>query len=75
MAHITKYAKVKFITEINVTDNPALLMVKFKTNAQTSDGRQLQSAGLATFELKNGKIIEYTEYNNPPQLAKVLKQE
>jgi ketosteroid isomerase-like protein len=59
-----EFAKTEYSTEINVTDDPTLLMVKVKGDHEKLDGNKEQNNYLATFKLKNGKIVEYMEYNN-----------
>ena len=61
---LNAFSDTKYSTEINVTDDPTLLMVKVKGDLEAHDGTKTKNNYMATFKLKNGKIIEYVEYNN-----------
>lgn len=58
------FDKIKFEKDVNIMDDPSNLMVKTKGTYHSTNGEEIQTNFLATFKLKNGKIIEYVEYNN-----------
>ncbi|HYG40441.1 MAG TPA: ketosteroid isomerase family protein [Cytophagales bacterium] len=61
------FAKVKYTTKIYESEDPSLVSVKVKGLLTSADGVKTQSNYMATFKLKNGKIVEYVEYDNLSQ--------
>lgn len=66
------FETVKYKKEVLVLDDAAQLMVKLKVDLETKEGQQISNNSLATFRLKNGKITEYVEYSNSPEIATSL---
>ena len=57
------FSKVKYTTEVNVMEDPTMVLVKVKSEFHTSNGMK-QNNAMATFKIKNGKIVEYLEYDS-----------
>ena len=66
------FGAMKFPKEIFTTSDPDFLFVKFRGEIEIKAGGRYENDYLGTFRLKDGKIIEYTEYFNPIVMAKAF---
>gem|GEM_PF-1199748 len=66
------FGKMKFPRTIYATENPDFFFVKFKGEIEIKAGGIYKNDYLGTFLLKNGKVIEYTEYFNQLIMAKAF---
>jgi ketosteroid isomerase-like protein len=64
-AYLDGFSKTDFQTEVIATEDPTLIMVKVRGDLEDASGAKKATSYLATFKLKDGKIVEYTEYSNP----------
>lgn len=66
------FGKMEFPRSIYATEDPDFFFVKFQGKIEIKAGGTYENDYLATFRLKDGKIIEYTEYFNPIVMAKAF---
>lgn len=69
----TNFGHMKFPRQIFATEDPNFFFVKFKGEIEIKAGGKYENDYLGTFKLENGKVIEYTEYFNPIEMAKAFK--
>lgn len=67
-----QFGVMKFPRQIYATDNPDFFFVKFKGHIEIKAGGVYENDYIASFLLKDGKIIEYTEYFNPIVMARAF---
>ena len=63
---------MKFPRKILATENPDFLFVQFKGEIEIKSGGKYENDYLGTFLLRDGKIIEYTEYFNQIVMARAF---
>jgi ketosteroid isomerase-like protein len=63
--YLDGFSKTDFQTEVIATEDPTLIMVKVKGDLEDTNGAKKETSYLATFKLKDGKIVEYIEYSSP----------
>jgi uncharacterized protein len=66
------FGKMKFPRTIYATEDPDFFFVKFTGEIKIKAGGTYKNDYLGTFKLKNGEIIEYTEYFNQIVMAKAF---
>lgn len=66
------FGKMTFPRNIYATEDPDFFFVEFKGEIEIKAGGKYENDYLGTFRLKNGKIIEYTEYFNQVTMAKAF---
>jgi uncharacterized protein len=66
------FGKMKFPRTIYATEDPDFFFVKFTGEIEIKAGGTYKNDYLGTFKLKNGEIIEYTEYFNQIVMAKAF---
>jgi ketosteroid isomerase-like protein len=64
------FTQIQYEKEVNVSEDPSKVMVKYTASLVSPDGGKLKSNALITFKLKDGKIVEFEEFNNPVALTK-----
>jgi ketosteroid isomerase-like protein len=64
-SYLDGFSKTDFQTEVIATEDPTLIMVKVKRDLEEVGGSKKETNYLATFKLKDGKIVEYVEYSAP----------
>jgi ketosteroid isomerase-like protein len=67
-----KFGQMKFPREIFATEDPNFFFVKFRGEIEIKLGGKYENDYLGTFKLKNGKVVEYTEYFNQVVMAKAF---
>lgn len=66
------FGQMRFPREIFATEDPNFFFVKFRGEIGIKAGGKYENDYLGTFKLKDGKIIEYTEYFNQLVMAKAF---
>jgi ketosteroid isomerase-like protein len=66
------FGQMKFPRTIYATEDPDFFFVQFRGEIEIKAGGKYENDYLGTFKLKNGKIIEYTEYFNQVVMAKAF---
>ena len=66
------FGKMMFPRKIYATEDPDFFFVQFRGEIEIKSGGKYENDYLGTFRLKNGKIIEYTEYFNQVVMAKAF---
>ena len=66
------FGQMKFPRQIFATEDPNFLFVKFTGEIEIKAGGKYENDYLGTFKLKNGKVIEYTEYFNQIVMSKAF---
>jgi ketosteroid isomerase-like protein len=66
------FGQMKFPRTIYATEDPDFFFVKFTGEIEIKTAGMYKNDYLGTFKLKNGKIIEYTEYFNQIVMAKAF---
>lgn len=66
------FGQMRFPRQIFATENPNFFFVKFKGEIEIKAGGKYENDYLGTFELENGRIIEYTEYFNQIVMARAF---
>jgi ketosteroid isomerase-like protein len=66
------FGQMKFPRQILATEDPDFFLVIFKGEIEIKAGGQYKNDYLGTFKLKNGKVIEYTEYFNQLVMARAF---
>ena len=66
------FGQMKFPRTIYATDDPDFIFVQFRGEIEIKAGGKYENDYLGTFRLKDGKIIEYTEYFNQVVMAKAF---
>ncbi|AYD48338.1 nuclear transport factor 2 family protein [Arachidicoccus soli] len=66
------FGEMRFPREIFATDDPCFFFVKFRGEIEIKTGGKYKNDYLGTFKMKEGKIIEYTEYFNQIVMAKAF---
>lgn len=66
------FGNMRFPRQIFATEDPNFFFVKFKGEIEVKAGGKYENDYIGTFRLKDGKIIEYTEYFNPIVMAKAF---
>jgi ketosteroid isomerase-like protein len=64
-SYLHGFSKTDYQTEVLATEDPTLIMVKVKGDLEEVGGAKKATSYLATFKLKDGKIVEYIEYSAP----------
>lgn len=63
-ASVDSFYKVRYSTKVNKSADPSVMTVRVKGLLQGADGAKTERNYMAIFKLKDGKILEYIEYNN-----------
>lgn len=63
------FSRMRFPRTILATEDPAFFVVKFKGDMDLRSRGKYENDYVGTFRLKNGKIVEYTEYFDPFVMA------
>ena len=66
------FGQMRFPRTIYATEDPDFFFVQFRGEIEIKAGGKYENDYLGTFKLKNGKIIEYTEYFNQVVMAKAF---
>ncbi|MDO3625159.1 nuclear transport factor 2 family protein [Mucilaginibacter sp. BT774] len=66
------FGKMLFPRKIYATEDPDFFFVQFRGEIEIKAGGKYENDYLGTFRLKNGKIIEYTEYFNQVVMARAF---
>jgi ketosteroid isomerase-like protein len=66
------FSKMTFPRKIYATEDPDFFFVQFRGEIEIIGGGNYENDYLGTFRLKDGKIIEYTEYFNQVVMAKAF---
>lgn len=66
------FGQMKFPRQIFATEDPDFFFVQFKGEIGIKAGGTYENDYIGTFKLKDGKIIEYTEYFNQVVMAKAF---
>jgi ketosteroid isomerase-like protein len=66
------FGQMRFPRTIYATEDPDFFFVQFRGEIAIKAGGKYENDYLGTFKLKNGKIIEYTEYFNQVVMAKAF---
>ena len=66
------FGAMKFPREIFTTQDPDLLFVKFRGEIEIKAGGKYENDYLGIFKMKDGRIIEYTEFFNPIVMARAF---
>jgi len=66
------FGQMRFPRTIYATEDPDFFFVQFRGEIEIKAGGKYENDYLGTFKLKNGKIIEYTEYFNQLVMAKAF---
>ena len=66
------FGKMVFPRKIYATEDPDFFFVQFRGEIEIKAGGKYGNDYLGTFRLKNGKIIEYTEYFNQVVMARAF---
>jgi len=66
------FGQMTFPRKIYATEDPDFFFVQFKGKIEIKAGGKYENDYLGTFRLKDGKIIEYTEYFNQVVMAKAF---
>ncbi|MBS1522857.1 MAG: nuclear transport factor 2 family protein [Bacteroidetes bacterium] len=66
------FGQMTFPRKIYATEDPDFFFVQFKGEIEIKAGGKYENDYLGTFRLKDGKIIEYTEYFNQVVMAKAF---
>jgi len=66
------FGKMAFPRKIYATEDPNFCFVQFRGEIEIKAGGKYENDYLGTFKLKDGKIIEYTEYFNQVVMAKAF---
>jgi len=66
------FGKMVFPRKIYATEDPDFFFVQFRGEIEIKTGGKYENDYLGTFRLKDGKIIEYTEYFNQVVMAKAF---
>jgi ketosteroid isomerase-like protein len=66
------FGQMKFPRTIYATDDPDFIFVQYRGEIAIKAGGKYENDYLGTFKLKDGKIIEYTEYFNQVVMAKAF---
>ncbi|HEY9002642.1 MAG TPA: nuclear transport factor 2 family protein [Mucilaginibacter sp.] len=66
------FGKMKFPRTIYATEDSDFFFVQFRGEIEIKAGGKYENDYLGTFRLKDGKIIEYTEYFNQVVMAKAF---
>ena len=66
------FGQMRFPRIIYATEDPDFFFVKFRGEIEIKAGGKYGNDYLGTFKLKDGKIIEYTEYFNQVVMAKAF---
>ena len=61
-----------FLRKIYATEDTDFFFVQFRGEIEIKVGGKYENDYLGTFRLKDGKIIEYTEYFNQAVMAKAF---
>jgi ketosteroid isomerase-like protein len=61
-----------FPRKIYATEDPDFFFVQFRSEIKIKAGGKYENDYLGTFKLKDGKIVEYTEYFNQVVMAKAF---
>lgn len=69
---IANFSAMKFPRTIYATEDPNFFFVVFKGQIDIKAGGKYENDYLGTFKLKDGKILEYTEYFNQVVMAKAF---
>ena len=69
---IANFGQMVFPRKIYATEDPDFFFVQFRGEIEIKAGGKYENDYLGTFRLKNGKIIEYTEYFNQTAMAKAF---
>jgi ketosteroid isomerase-like protein len=64
------FSEIQYQKEVNVTEDPSNVVVKYTATLVSMNGDKIKSNALITFKLKDGKIVEFEEFNNPVVMAK-----
>src|SRR5437588_7268694 len=66
------FGEMKYPRKIYATEDPNFFFVKFRGEIEIKAGGKYENDYLGTFQLQNGKIIEYTEYFNQVVMARAF---
>ncbi|GAA4468384.1 hypothetical protein GCM10023093_25880 [Nemorincola caseinilytica] len=66
------FGNMRFPRQIFATEDPNFFFVKFRGEIEIKNGGKYENDYIGTFKLKNGKIVEYTEYFNQIVMAKAF---
>ena len=67
-----QFGQMRFPRTIYATEDPNLFFVKFHGDLDLVAGGKYQNDYIGMFRLRDGRVVEYTEYLNPILLAKAF---
>lgn len=67
-----QFGQMRFPRTIHATDDPDFFFVEFRGDIEILAGGRYQNDYLGTFRLRNGQVVEYTEYFNPLVMARAF---
>ena len=66
------FGRLRFPRTIHTTEDPNYFFVEFKSDIDMLAGGKYRNDYIGTFRLRNGRVVEYTEYLNPLRLAEAF---